>query len=228
MARRVLRVDHSSAGSTSRSFSQPRPSSASSTPTSSRALSIHSRAAQVGACTPLVTDPIGTSSASKPGESGANMPRLTSPCSRETPLARCASRRPMCAMLNTAGSGSRPSARIRSTESPGSSADSGSPCAPPKYRRTIGIGNRSMPAGTGVCVVNTVAARTTASAVSKSIPSATYSRMRSTPRKPAWPSFMWKTSGSGSPSARVNARTARTPPIPARISWRMRWSWSPP
>ena len=86
-----------------------------------------------------------------------------------------------------------------------------------------------MPAGTGVWVVNTVLERTTVSAVSKSRPpSVTSSRMRSTPRKPAWPSFMWNTCGSGSPSTAVNARMARTPPMPARISCLIRCSWSPP
>ena len=52
--------------------------------------------------------------------------------------------------------------------------------------------------------------------------------MRSTPRKPAWPSFMWNTSGAGRPSTSVKARIARTPPIPARISCLIRCSWSPP
>ena len=41
-----------------------------------------------------------------------------------------------------------------------------------------------MPAGTGVCVVNTVGDRTTVSAVSKSSPASINSRMRSTPKKP--------------------------------------------
>ena len=58
---------------------------------------------QVGACTPLVTEVIGTSSVSKPGHSPLNMPRLTSPCSLATPLARWARRRPMTAMLKTVG-----------------------------------------------------------------------------------------------------------------------------
>ena len=49
-----------------------------------------------------------------------------------------------------------------------------------------------MPAGTGVCVVNTVAERTASSASSKDIPSArTSSLIRSMPRKPAWPSLAW-------------------------------------
>ena len=56
-----------------------------------------------------------------------------------------------------------------------------------------------MPAGTGVCVVNTVPARHSSSASSKPRPGSTYSRIRSRPRKPAWPSLVWKTSGSGCP-----------------------------
>ena len=48
-----------------------------------------------------------------------------------------------------------------------------------------------------MCVVKTVDDRTTVSAVSKSSPESISSRIRSTPRKPAWPSFMWNTSGVG-------------------------------
>ena len=63
-----------------------------------------------------------------------------------------------------------------------------------------------MPAGTGVCVVKTVDARPISSAVSKSTfgpPSATVSsRIRSRPRKPAWPSLVWNTSGAGAPVIR--------------------------
>ncbi|CKT22185.1 Uncharacterised protein [Mycobacterium tuberculosis] len=78
-------------------------------------------------------------------------------------------------------------------------------------------------------MVNTVLDRTTVNAVSKSKPaSVTSSRMRSMPRNPAWPSFMWKTSGGVSFSTAVYARIARTPPMPARISCSMRCSWSPP
>ena len=89
-----------------------------------------------------------------------------------------------------------------------------------------------MPAGTGVCVVNTVEARLTSSAVSKSRPgppSATVSsRIRSRPRKPAWPSLVWNTSGAGLPVMRAWARSARTPPMPSSISWRSRCSLLPP
>ncbi len=84
--------------------SQPWASSTSSVPTSCAARAITSGATQVGACTPLVTEVIGTSGESNPGQSPANMSRLTSPCSSETPLARWASRRPMTAMLKTVGS----------------------------------------------------------------------------------------------------------------------------
>ena len=63
-----------------------------------------SRATQVGACTPLVIDVIGTSSSSKPGHSPLNISRDTWPCSWLTPLARPASRKPITAMLKTVGS----------------------------------------------------------------------------------------------------------------------------
>ena len=60
-----------------------------------------SGATQVGAWTPLVIEPIGTSASSKAGHRPLNMPRLTSPCSCDTPLARWASRKPITAMLKT-------------------------------------------------------------------------------------------------------------------------------
>ena len=92
-------------------------------PESSRPSSSHCGAAQVGACTPLVIEPIGTSDGSKPGHSSLNISRLTRPCSSDTPLARCASRRPMWAMLNFDGSSSAPNAMIRSSGTPGSSRE---------------------------------------------------------------------------------------------------------
>ena len=87
------------------------------------------------ACTPLVIDPIGTSLGSNPGHSSLNISLLTLPCSSDTPFARCASRRPMCAMLNFDGSSSSPKAMIRSSGTPGSnreSAPAGLPGRPPK------------------------------------------------------------------------------------------------
>ena len=104
-------------------------------PDSSRPSSSHCGAAQVGACTPLVIEPIGTSDGSKPGHSSLNISRLTRPCSSETPLARCASRRPMWAMLNFDGSSSAPNAMTRSSGTPGSSrevAPDGPPSPLPK------------------------------------------------------------------------------------------------
>ena len=85
-----------------------------------------------------------------------------------------------------------------------------------------------MPAATGVCVVNTVPARHTSIASSKLSPACAYSRIRSRPRKPAWPSLVWKTSGCGWPVSAQNARTARTPPIPSSSSCRSRCSLPPP
>lgn len=95
---------------------------------------------------PLVIDPIGTSSGSNPGHSSLNMARLTLPCSSETPLARCASRRPMWAMLNLVGSSSAPSARIRSVGTPAAASprhrrSNAAPCPPGtgRYRLAPGV-----------------------------------------------------------------------------------------
>jgi len=54
-----------------------------------------SRLIHVDVCTPLVTEPIGTSLVSNPGHRSANISRLTTPCSSETPFARWAMRSPM-------------------------------------------------------------------------------------------------------------------------------------
>ena len=77
-----------------------------------------SRAVQVGPCTPLVTEPIGTSAASNPPTATRTSPARPRRAAAETPLERWASRRPMCAMLNMSVSGSRPSARTRSIAEP--------------------------------------------------------------------------------------------------------------
>ena len=105
-------------------------------PISSRPSSSHCGAAQVGPCTPLVIEPIGTSLGSNPGHNSLNIARLTRPCSSDTPLARCASRRPMCAMLNFDGSSSAPNAMIRSSGTPGSSRDIAPEGRPPSRRST--------------------------------------------------------------------------------------------
>ena len=220
-SRSVRRSAQISSSETLSIASQPMPSCSWSYATSRSASSSTAGDIQVGACTPLVTELIGTSSASKPGHSGWNISRLTRPCSLLTPFARWASRSPMWAMLNTPGSVSAPSSSTRST---GSADHSG--CS--KWWRTWPRPNRSMPAGTGVWVVKTVPARTACSASSNVSPVLTSSRIRSTPRKPAWPSLVWNTSGSVPPVSRVYARTARTPPTPASSSWSRRCSLLPP
>ena len=79
----------------------------------------------------------------------------------------------------------------------------------------------SMPAGTGVCVVKTLPAATASRASAKVrlllAPSA--AGCARAPGRPSGPR------SCGRPSARCPARrSARTPPMPSRISWRMRIS----
>ena len=81
-----------------------------------------------------------------------------------------------------------------------------------------------MPAGTGVCVVNTCLADAPCRASSKlMLCFSTSRRMRSRARNAECPSFMWQTFGS-----MPIAASARTPPIPSTISCLMRISMSPP
>ena len=110
---------------------------------------------QVGACTPLVIEVIGTSASSKAGHRPWNISRLTWPCSWETPLARWARRKPITAMLNTAGS---PPVVVLGAER----EDPVDRYAGERAGRAEVLldrasrGKRSMPAGTGVWVVKTV------------------------------------------------------------------------
>ena len=92
-----------------------------------------------------------------------------------------------------------------------------------KYGSNRSRGKRSMPAGTGVWVVNTPPARTASIASANDSPCSVHSRTRSRPRNPAWPSLVWNTCG-----CRSSARRARTPPMPRTISWRSRCCSSPP
>ncbi len=93
-----------------------------------------------------------------------------------------------------------------------------------KYRSIRSRPKRSMPAGTGVWVVKMVPARTASMASPHVRPSLVISfLMRSRPRNPAWPSLVWKTC-----VAAPTASSTRTPPMPRRISWRMRCSGPPP
>jgi hypothetical protein len=74
--RRVCQIERSATFAMS---SQPCASVVRELPISRSASSNTSRATQVGACTPLVTDEIGTSVGSKPGHRPLNISRLTMP-----------------------------------------------------------------------------------------------------------------------------------------------------
>ena len=69
----------SPAGTLSTAAQKPSVSSLSASAPWAVARAITSRATHVGACTPLVIDPIGTSASSNAGHSPLNIPRLTSP-----------------------------------------------------------------------------------------------------------------------------------------------------
>ncbi len=128
-----------------------------------------SGATQVGACTPLVTEVIGTSSASNPGHSPANISRLTCAVQRGDAVGALGQPQPHhghVEQVRLAAAGRSP-CRARGsgpTSTPGSSPSS------PKWRATSSRSKRSMPAGTGVWVVKTVPARTASRAASKSEP----------------------------------------------------------
>ena len=84
----------------------------------------------------------------------------------------------------------RPSAIRPSCDSPSASRSG------PRCSSIMCPSNRSCPAGTGVCVVNTVIRATRRSASSKPIPSACIrSRIISSPANALWPSFRWRTPG---------------------------------
>ena len=151
---------------------------------------------QVWACTPLVIAPIGTSSTGTSGHRPLNISRLTSPCSWATPLAAAGEAQPHDGHVEAVSSGSSCAVAEGHQLVEGDAALRRR--SRPKYFSISSRGNRSMPAGTGVWVVNTPPARTasTASAKRECPRSATSSRMRSSDRKPAWPSLVWNTCGS--------------------------------
>ena len=63
-------------------------------------------------------------------------------------------------------------------------------------------GKRSMPAGTGVCGGHRAGAHGRERLVEGQVFLVDReARMRSTPRKPAWPSLVWNTSGAAAPVA---------------------------
>ena len=135
---------------------------------------------QVPECTPFVTAWIGW-----PG----NIPRDTSAWRIDTPLTNPLSSSPTVLMFSSALS----SRGICETSATGWAPNTSSASA---------RGNRSWPAGIGVCVVNTQAARTRARhasscgpAVSPDGPGSRVSsqilRSRSSASSDEWPSFMW-------------------------------------
>jgi hypothetical protein len=170
-------------------------------------------------CTPLVTWPIGTSSSDAPGYSGRHMSRATCPCRRLTPFAARDSLSPSTVMPTSAegsSGGTRPSPSTDTGSTPISEGRL------PTTRRNSSAVYVSLPAATGVCVVNTVFCRAASTASSNDSPEATPSRTSSSGAIAACPSFRWNTPGS-IPIARI----ARTPPRPSSAYWARRISRSP-
>ncbi len=85
--------------------------------------------------------------------------------------------------------------------------------------------NVSMPAGTGVCVVKIEVAITAWRTSSKASVGwrSSSTRIRSRAEKALCPSFMWNTV-----AGTFIAASARVPPMPSTISWRIRISVPPP
>ena len=162
-------------------------------------------AAQVGACTPLVTEPIGTSVGveTRPqrrehlaADAAVQLGHAVGPLAEPQAHVRHVEHAPDPPRA--------PSARIRSTVSPGSSADSfarrAAEVAPDEVgREPVDSGGHRRVGGEHRAGPD----RRERLVEVEAAPEMTSSRIRSMPRKPAWPSFMWKTSGSGRPSAWV-------------------------
>ena len=177
-------------------------------------------AIHVRACTPFVIEPIGASSTGRPGQRPCHISRDTSPCSAETPFA-CDDVRSAKGVSPKPSSPSwtRPSAANSSHPKP-QRATSG-----PTFCSTSAASKTSLPAGTGVCVVNTVDARRRSQrlvAARRSRPR----RARAGARAGGTPSGP---RSCGRPSARLpSARRTRTPPTPSTSSCRSRCWRSPP
>ena len=182
-------------------------------------ISTSSRAVQVGACTPLVIEPIGTSLSSKPGHRSLNMPRLTCPCSS----------------ADAVGPLPQPQAHVRHVELGGvllgtereqlvqRDPEAGEVALDERLREAVDARRHRRVRGEHGARADGL------QRLGEAQPCASVSsRIRSTPWKPAWPSLAWKTSGCGVPVSPHQARSARTPPMPSSISWRRRWSSSPP
>ena len=121
-------------------------------------------------CTPLVTWPIGTSGSGTSGQRLRHILRDTSPCSSLTPLARPAVRSASTVMLNCGphGCSQRPKVMKRVA------IESQPPPVLLKKRSISSKGKASLPAGTGVWVVNSALARTAHSAASNGSPSSSH------------------------------------------------------
>ncbi len=147
---------------------------------------------QVRPCTPLVTEPMGTSSTGTAAKSCWNISRLVWPWSLRHAVGhagqaqahdRHVERRARGLAGEVAEGHQRRRCRRRTRAA-----------QPEKYFSISSAGNRSMPAGTGVWVVKTVPARTASMASANVSPLLVMSwRIRSRPRKPAWPSLVWNT-----------------------------------
>ena len=127
---------------------------------------------QVGACTPLVMGMISLACSTS-----SHIVRDTSACSSETAFARRESRSPATVMLN----GSPPIWRISQSTS--------SQQAP--SRRSSASACTSLPAATGVWVVNTICSRTAAQASTNDAPATMRSAISSMPANAACPSLKW-------------------------------------
>ena len=115
----------------------------------------------------------------------------TPPWMRETPLWKREPRMASAVMLKSSLAGVRPSASSVAASMPTLAAER-LEVVRDRSRRA----KWSWPAGTGVCVVNTVFAATASSAASNAMPSRTSARTRSSTRNAAWPSLMCQTVGS--------------------------------
>ena len=164
--------------------------------------------------TPFVTAPIGISESGASGKTPRQSRRETCAWSFETPFTREESLSPRTAIEKDSFGSSgtwRPSPRRSSNAIPNVSASFS------KYRFMTSLGKRSIPAGTGVCVVKTFPAVAISRASANVRPRSARSwRIRSRPRNAACPSFAWRTVG-----LRPATSSARMPPIPRTSSWRI-------
>ena len=171
---------------------------------------------------PFVTYPIGDSFAAILGHTSPNSSLDTAPCNLLTPFFFPAIFKASIPILNPFSSsftGFIPSFKNSSLDNPNLGQKS------LKYLSTKSNGNISFPAGTGVCVVNTVFELVISFATSKDTCfSAIIFLIISKVKNAECPSFMWYTVGFNFKYFVNNS----TPACPKTISWRILISWSPP